>query len=1279
MIASANANIDVRFRTYSNQLSSPLDNQKENAKGESTSVNTTSSVGVVNGFGAQEQASDSLKQQFTEQFRELASDPDKFHELLKTVFGTNIDRDMAVTLRKQALKGDFSWMPKMEMVSSESFLRDGVQGNAAYAAEENTIYLSESILDLDPKQAQKIFNEEMGHALDAMLNSEDTKGDEGDLFSRMLSGESIDAATLKEIQNEDDSGTIFVNGREVEVEFFGFIKKAARSVGNAVKGVANAIGDAVKGAVNFVKDTIVDVVSAVVNAYVSLWEGIMEEFKSILLSKWFQTFLVIARFIPIPAVQAFAAAMQMLTAIYQVYEGVRTGNFTQAAMGVLTITGTGLNNAKVLGLSASTIKTFKTVQTYGQYGMAAYQAKQTGRVDGLIMAGLSGQSNETLVQIRQTVGTLQKAEAIKNSIKNGDEFGALLVGYDLAGSNIDKNTKLGSSLGMVRGYAGVARNLENAIEAKDWNGVADIIERDESGFLRQGISSTKKLESLIKIDSATTRAEEQMANNDMSGAALSLMEAGYHLSEDKALQTQLKQSDPEGKVLGNLLTALGENRNDDAMAILNEGQPGSVSVGSNSPMTPRDKMDAIAISRAMQAGDMDKAATLVQKRMGTGDVADVRQMLQAAVAMGEKTNDIPNATNNTVTASTASKIDIPLANRNFGEQVRTVQVVKDAINNERSDDATTVLNASLGKELTTEQWAEKLDSSAKVLEGPVLGAVEQQDWAGAVQLVTDEINEYIPIDPAISKDAVQLTDKLINASEATASVLNDEVSESKTTRKVESGQTLSELVNKEYGVTDPDLIQRVARHNGLADAHSIQAGQELEMPSQEILTAMPENVGYAEAYKTKAASFAQAAVVLPKNNETISTQKLNNELNSSVMGTTSATPPVNQATSSVPSPNFIDETTEQVGGFFVGASEVVVESVEGAISLGGSVVKTAYDLSPVESMVDAGEWVAEKVSGEDLERPDWMPDSERGMERLKKGGEVIEAIIEDPGKLIDAVVDPIKEDWEAGRQGEAIGRGVAEVAGLVLGGKGIDKLSKGTKVADAVSDTARISEKVTDVARVSDDVFVTSKSADKINADNIGKVENTGLNATSNSSTMEVADVVPGKISDVIPESVVRSDRDFSAKTNHSGQKKSFIDEEGTLRPANVDGDTTIQQHVRGGDKKSDSPYISTTDPDYPGAPKDYGDNAIKIDTKRLQNDIKEGKVKDTEIIPPMKVQAELQSKIDIAEKRYNENPSEKNITRLEKAQKDLEHAVRDNECLIKGCVPSDYIKGPNK
>ncbi|MFJ2485443.1 DUF637 domain-containing protein [Pseudomonas sp. NPDC087639] len=161
-------------------------------------------------------------------------------------------------------------------------------------------------------------------------------------------------------------------------------------------------------------------------------------------------------------------------------------------------------------------------------------------------------------------------------------------------------------------------------------------------------------------------------------------------------------------------------------------------------------------------------------------------------------------------------------------------------------------------------------------------------------------------------------------------------------------------------------------------------------------------------------------------------------------------------------------------------------------------------------------------------------------------------------------------------------------------------------------------------------------------------------------------------------DTVVRSDNDFSATVNGNGKPKAHINENGDLVPPNIDGTGSVQSHVRGGSPEN-SPYISVTDPSATSNPKDYGTNKIEIDVKRLQQDIDSGALPDTKFLTSQQVAAELQSKVDAARTRYTNNPSNKNKDSLMSAERDLGNATRDGECLIKGCVPADYIKTVKK
>jgi filamentous hemagglutinin len=162
-----------------------------------------------------------------------------------------------------------------------------------------------------------------------------------------------------------------------------------------------------------------------------------------------------------------------------------------------------------------------------------------------------------------------------------------------------------------------------------------------------------------------------------------------------------------------------------------------------------------------------------------------------------------------------------------------------------------------------------------------------------------------------------------------------------------------------------------------------------------------------------------------------------------------------------------------------------------------------------------------------------------------------------------------------------------------------------------------------------------------------------------------------------VPVKVVRQDNDFSATANDKGNPKAHVDESGNLIPPNPNGTGSVQTHVRGSGP-ANTPYTSTTDPKSTNESKTYGANQIEINTQDLQRDINSGKApQDIVILSPARVQQELQQKIDAAQKRFDNNPSQKNADSLGRANDDLKNATRDGECLIKGCVPASYMGTP--
>lgn len=180
------------------------------------------------------------------------------------------------------------------------------------------------------------------------------------------------------------------------------------------------------------------------------------------------------------------------------------------------------------------------------------------------------------------------------------------------------------------------------------------------------------------------------------------------------------------------------------------------------------------------------------------------------------------------------------------------------------------------------------------------------------------------------------------------------------------------------------------------------------------------------------------------------------------------------------------------------------------------------------------------------------------------------------------------------------------------------------------------------------------------------------------------------------PGMVFRQDRDFRARANSRGLLKSHLDTDGNLVPANPAGTTTVRQHILGGLRpglKSDSPYTSFLGS---GSGKWYGDYEIRVDRTRLQADIDAGKLRSVEILPPARVQAELQDSINsIAGRPVDVRLTPGALPDQVKAfaeglglsrgkTTDIRHEIqamlntqRDGEWLIKGVIPKEYITGP--
>ncbi|MGV9880021.1 hypothetical protein [Streptomyces sp. NPDC003006] len=187
----------------------------------------------------------------------------------------------------------------------------------------------------------------------------------------------------------------------------------------------------------------------------------------------------------------------------------------------------------------------------------------------------------------------------------------------------------------------------------------------------------------------------------------------------------------------------------------------------------------------------------------------------------------------------------------------------------------------------------------------------------------------------------------------------------------------------------------------------------------------------------------------------------------------------------------------------------------------------------------------------------------------------------------------------------------------------------------------------------------------------------------------------PGSGDDGGRPHLMRQDDNFGAEHNHKGQRKSHLNADGDLVPANPDGDATVVDHIVGRDPaKSDSPFTSLS---RDGADaKAFGAGKIRIDLPKLERDIADGRVAGVEVYSPDDVQAALQesanqiagrhvdltlppgsSRADAQEIAQSLGLSKGKAKRIAQRMVDMMNTTRDEEWLIKGVVPNEYIIGP--
>ena len=139
-----------------------------------------------------------------------------FADRMRIAFGSSIDVEAAAAFIDDIVSGRES----LRISILENNELNGAYG--AFDQSTGTIFLSKDFLlanSADPSKISAVLLEEFGHLLDAKFNPTDAPGDEGAIFSQLVTGTPVTEAAIAALRSENDHGTAIIDGKAVALEF----------------------------------------------------------------------------------------------------------------------------------------------------------------------------------------------------------------------------------------------------------------------------------------------------------------------------------------------------------------------------------------------------------------------------------------------------------------------------------------------------------------------------------------------------------------------------------------------------------------------------------------------------------------------------------------------------------------------------------------------------------------------------------------------------------------------------------------------------------------------------------------------------------------------------------------------------------------------------------------------------------------------------------------------------------------------------------------------------
>ena len=125
---------------------------------------------------------------------------------LDLAFGSNWNKSRGSRLLNNWASG--KQLPKVEIVLAAQL--NGANGG--FDSASNTIYISQELVDRQgqPDLLTAVLLEELGHYFDKLVNRQDSAGDEGAIFAKLIQGQQISSGELASLKQENDLAQVSI-------------------------------------------------------------------------------------------------------------------------------------------------------------------------------------------------------------------------------------------------------------------------------------------------------------------------------------------------------------------------------------------------------------------------------------------------------------------------------------------------------------------------------------------------------------------------------------------------------------------------------------------------------------------------------------------------------------------------------------------------------------------------------------------------------------------------------------------------------------------------------------------------------------------------------------------------------------------------------------------------------------------------------------------------------------------------------------------------------------